>query len=358
MAEPADSAGRTEPAPGWPVGTATGVGSMPGTDVRSAFGIVLDEVPDLPFVPELPARGPGAEMTGRALALLPDVGAQWGPTGWTVADTRGRDLRRAQSYLAEDLDVAEEMLTGWAGPLKAQLCGPWTLAATLELRSGRRALSDAGAVRDIGQALAEAAAAHVHELRLRVPAAHVLLQVDEPMLPVVLRGDLTTPSGLASLAAIEEPVVEQALAGVVAAVSAAGAGVVAHVCAAGVPVALLTRAGFDALSVDATLLARTDDDPVAEAVESGVRLLLGLVPTTGDLPAGTDPGHRVAAPARELWRRTGLESARLGSVAVTPTCGLAGSDPGRARAALRLCRAAARTLVDDPEELEMDQAGA
>jgi hypothetical protein len=34
---------------------------------------------------------------------------------------------------------------------------------------------------------------------------------------------------------------------------------------------------------------------------------------------------------------------------VTPTCGMAGADPGHAVAALRLAGAAARQLADDPE---------
>ena len=42
----------------------TGVGSLPGTDYRAALRTVLDalggaELPDLPYLPELPARGPG-----------------------------------------------------------------------------------------------------------------------------------------------------------------------------------------------------------------------------------------------------------------------------------------------------------
>src|SRR5205823_9331093 len=102
------------------------------------------------------------------------------------------------------------------------------------------------------------------------------------------------------------------------------------------PVGLLARAGFRALSLDATLLAEADDDAVAAAVEAGVALLLGLVPTTSPLPAGPagpagpDAGREVAAAARALWRRTGLASELLGTVAVTPTCGLAGSSQGEA----------------------------
>ncbi len=346
MPDPVDPA-----APLWPDGVATGVGSMPGTDPRTTLGVVLDAAPDLPFVPELPARGPGAEMVGRTIALLPGIGAQWGPSGWTVADNAGRDVRRARSHLDEDLDVTEEMLSGWDGPLKAQLCGPWTLAAMVELRSGRRALADPGAVRDLGQALAEAAAAHVADLAHRVPGARLLLQIDEPALTAVLRGELPSPSGLTTIAAVDEPVVEQALRAVVAAVAAAGAVPLVHLCVAAPPVDLLVRSGFRGLSLDATLLTRAEDDPVAEAVEAGTALLLGLVPTSGPLPDGPDAGRDVAAAARALWNRTGLESDRLGSVAVTPTCGLAGASPDFARAALQLGRAAARTLVTDPEDV-------
>src|SRR2546421_614052 len=33
---------------------------MPGTDIAEALRVVLGELPDLPYLPELPARGPGA----------------------------------------------------------------------------------------------------------------------------------------------------------------------------------------------------------------------------------------------------------------------------------------------------------
>ncbi len=43
----------------WPAGRATGIGSLPGTDIAEAQRVVLGELPDLPHLPELPARGPG-----------------------------------------------------------------------------------------------------------------------------------------------------------------------------------------------------------------------------------------------------------------------------------------------------------
>ncbi|HEY6276391.1 MAG TPA: methionine synthase, partial [Streptosporangiaceae bacterium] len=42
----------------WPAASATGVGSMPGTDPAEALRIILGELPGLPHLAELPARGP------------------------------------------------------------------------------------------------------------------------------------------------------------------------------------------------------------------------------------------------------------------------------------------------------------
>ena len=46
---------------------------MPGTSVRDAVALVVGELGEgdgLPHLPELPARGPGADLVGRTLGLL------------------------------------------------------------------------------------------------------------------------------------------------------------------------------------------------------------------------------------------------------------------------------------------------
>src|SRR5690606_8774660 len=48
-----------------PFGPATGIGSLPGGDVREAAKTVTGSFEDFPHIPELPARGPGADMIGR-----------------------------------------------------------------------------------------------------------------------------------------------------------------------------------------------------------------------------------------------------------------------------------------------------
>ena len=54
---------------------ATGVGSHPGDDQRDydeAVRLVLGEVPELAYLPEVPGRGATATMTGRGLAVMAD----------------------------------------------------------------------------------------------------------------------------------------------------------------------------------------------------------------------------------------------------------------------------------------------
>ena len=68
---------------------------MPGVDPMEAARIIAGELPDFPHLAELPGRGPGADLTGRAAALLVDIPAEVTPRGWRIAERPGRDLRRA-----------------------------------------------------------------------------------------------------------------------------------------------------------------------------------------------------------------------------------------------------------------------
>ncbi|MDX6276542.1 MAG: hypothetical protein QOJ72_670, partial [Nocardioidaceae bacterium] len=106
---------------------ATGIGSMPGTDFAESLRIVLGEVGELAYVPELPARGVHAGMIGRTLAVLDGLEADLQPDGWRLGAGEGADLRRARSLLAQDLDVAEELAGDHDGLLKIQVTGPLTL---------------------------------------------------------------------------------------------------------------------------------------------------------------------------------------------------------------------------------------
>ncbi|MGH4034382.1 methionine synthase [Actinomycetota bacterium Odt1-20B] len=332
-------------------GAATGVGSMPGGDAREAAKTVTGTFESaeqgIPYLAELPARGPGADMIGRTAGLLVDLYARVEPSGWRIGDHPGRDTRRARSWLGEDLDALEEFTQGYEGPLKVQAVGPWTLAAALELRNGEAALSDPGACRDLAGSLAEGLRAHLADVRRRVPGADVVLQLDEPSLIAVLRGQIKTASEYRTHRAVDRQLVESTLRDVLAVHSAHGGRTVVHSCAPDVPFALLRRAGADAVSFDFALLTERDDEVIGEAVEGGTQLFAGVVPGV-DGPL-SDPAGSVMG-VRSLWRRLGLNPGSLAeSVTVTPSCGLAGASPAYARQALAHCARAARSLADNPE---------
>ena len=201
----------------WRSSLGTGIGSLPGTDSRETARLVSGECSDFIHLHELPARGPGADMIGRTGGMLSSVSQEFSiettPRGWRFVPNPGKDTRRAQSFLNEDLDALEDFTQGYAGPLKLQVAGPWTLAAVIELTSGERALKDPSACRDIASALQEALRLQIDQVRRRVPHARILVQVDEPALAQVLEGSIGTASGLSTYSAIDEQVASPILAG-------------------------------------------------------------------------------------------------------------------------------------------------
>jgi methionine synthase II (cobalamin-independent) len=330
------------PGVGLAPGTATGLGSWPGTDVAEALRVVRGELRDLPHLPELPDRGPGADMVGRAAARLVAMPVDLQPAGWRLVDRPGRDQARADAFWREDLDRMAHAFDEYSGPLKVQVAGPWTLAAGVWLPRGERAVVDPGAARDLVESSAEAVAGLVQDVARLVPAASVVLQLDEPSLPAVLEGGLPTVSGLGRLRAVDASVVEQGLAAVLAAAARAGATTVVHCCTPRPPVGLLARTGVHALSLDTSLLGAQGWESVAAAVEDGVRLWAGALPTSGPLPSAADASAGLA----RAWQDLGLPLAGLADVVVTPACGLAGCPPAQARVLLRRVVETGRALAE------------
>jgi methionine synthase II (cobalamin-independent) len=322
--------------------TATGIGSLPGDDIDAALGLVFTELPDLPHLPELPARGPGADMVGRTAGALVDLHVDLQPSGWRLVSRAGIDERRAVEFLTRDLDALVPIAGSHDGPLKVQLAGPWTLAATLQTTRGP-VLADPGATRDVVASLAATVRLHLDEVVRRTPHARLILQLDEPALPAVLAGTVPTASGFGNIRAVDPAVVRDSLRDAIGDLD-----VTLHCCAADVPLRLLHDAGAKALSVD--LAARLDHDVVGELVEHGIRFWLGVVPALG--PGVPPPVREVVDPVRRLWRDLGFPPERLTeTVVLTPACGLAGASDGWARTALRLVRQAAAVLDDAPEVL-------
>jgi methionine synthase II (cobalamin-independent) len=319
---------------------------------RPAAEVVVGELgAAMAHLVELPARGVGADIIGRAGALLVDIAIDTVPRGYRLTPRPGAVTRRAVSLLAEDIDALEEAwevagLRGSGRPVKVQAPGPVTLAAELELSNGHRAITDAGAFHDIAASLAEGVAAHRASVSRRLDTP-VVVQFDEPSLPAALAGHLSGVTTLSPVTAIEESAAVTVLD---VCASAAGAAVAVHSCATSIPWKVLQRSSIDAVSVDAGVLQAVDLDAIGEFVESGRVVILGAVPSSA--PTRRPAVEEIATSVVSITDRIGFDRSVLRDrIGIVPACGLAGATPEGARTAIGLARRVAEGFADDPDAI-------
>ena len=327
----------------------TGVGSLPGIDIVEALKVVSDVHSDLLFLPELPARGPGADMIGRTAALLAgvatDLAIETTPTGWKFADAPGLHVRRALSWLQEDLERVEELVGDSEVQLKLQLTGPVTLAASIALPRGERAIRDGGAVDEISAAHREAAVLHLRDVRRRLPNARLILQIDEPALDSALRGTIPNQSGFGRLRSLAPRVVSDIHRALATDIVAADVVPWMHSCAPNWPLELVRTVGYRGISGDAGLLTDADDEQLGQAIEAGLDIVAGVIPTdAGALAERPVAEDATVAPIRWRYQRLGLAD-RLRGVVITPTCGLGRTPWPAAKVAMRRTVEAAKALA-------------
>lgn len=183
-----------------------GLGPMPGTSVAEAADIIVSET-SLPHLPLLPDRGLGFDQVAATAAMIPHVSVARGPRGWVVSD-------RPSHSVDADLDVCEA-LWGELPVLKMQALGPYSLAASVELADGHRAITDRGALRDITEALIDGLSSYSDGLARRF-GGEVVIQLDEPLLPQVVSGRLRGTSDLDSVRSIHPEEVRDGLSSVAA----------------------------------------------------------------------------------------------------------------------------------------------
>ncbi|MFT8394601.1 MAG: hypothetical protein ABF648_00800, partial [Propionibacterium sp.] len=202
---------------------ATALGSFSGTDMAATIRTVLDLLPDRAPLPELPDRGPHAQMIPRTMCLLDDLPFDLQPSGWRLCLGPSLVARRARRMLADDIDVLAENLPNWTGTLTVTVAGPWTLGACIDLPRGGRSIADEGARRDIAQAWTSAIAEHASHLQA-IASGPVAVQIDEPYLSAVLNGSIPDESGRHTLPRVEGHEVMAVLRAAVDASRAGGGG--------------------------------------------------------------------------------------------------------------------------------------
>lgn len=319
----------------------SGVGSLPGTDYPAAVRLVMDVLgtdSGIPHLPELPARGPWASIIGRGTAVLTELPTELAAGEWRLSDHPGIDQRRGQATLRDDLDRFEEDAHDYTGTVKVQVVGPWTLASSLFLPLGGRVLGDRAARRDLAQSLADGVGELLAQLGRRLPSATLVLQVDEPSLPAVLTGAVPTEGGYFRHRSVHPPEIAETLRPLAEATASS----VLHCCAPGLPFDLVGASCFAAVSADQDLIA--DLDAVAQAVDGGLQLYLGCLPTSGSV-RDWRPDDLVRRVLR-LLQPLELGPTLADRLVLTPACGLAGFTQRQASTALAALRRASG-LVDE-----------
>lgn len=316
--------------------TATAAGPWPGTDPVEAARIIRGELgsPHLPFLAELPDRGIGSDALGRTAALLTEMAVDVQPHGWRLVDRPGKDMRRALSALATDINVLADVAgveDVSAAELKVQLVGPLSLAAGLHLHNGERALIDHGARRDIAESLAASMAGYLSRVAAAVPGARLVVQLDEPDIAAILGGTIPTSSGYRTLRSVSATEARESWQLVIAALRAAGAAeIVISIPEVEAPFEQILAAGADGIAVPLKALTARQWEHLAGAVESGKRVWAGVLDAGAPLP-------RVAQCVETMWQpwhRVGLPAIALAGVRVTPAAGTVSRTPAQATAVL------------------------
>lgn len=331
-------------------GLATATGSHPGTDPAEAAKAVVGEL-SLTYLPELPARGLGADMIGRTAAQLIDIPLDNSTTGYRIGVSAGPVARAARGFLAADLDAfdaARELIRS-TGPIKLQFAGPLTLAAALELRSGHRAAKDLGASRDLAESLAETIVVAIGRLGARF-GADIVIQLDEPAASSVLEGTVPALTRLDPIRPLPLPEARDVLGIVTGAVVSAGAQVIVHDCGPNIPWDLY---GTTPVSLDLPLVLRGANagavDAIGTFLDKGGVLGAGIVDPRGTAPE--PPPEKALEQLVKLVDRLGLSRDVIRDQAfATTACGLAGTAPSAVVGKLTAVRKAAE-LLGDPAAL-------
>ena len=309
-----------------------GLGELPGASIIAAADIIAGETGDLRQLPILPDRG--VDVVGLTTGILPGINVDAGPRSWVLSTRPQLRTRRMWDRVEADLDQCEEAWGTRIDAVKIQVAGPWTLSASIELSNGHRALTDAGALRDLTESLIAGIQEYSADVRARFDT-EVCVQLDEPLLAQVRDGSLPGTSQFDEIPSINDADLGERLAGVIERAE------VRYLNQTGYPPLwkVAQVAGVETCQVTLDTVRGSEQyDSMGHALAAGMRVGLGMTRAGDD----RDPRHLAVDVAR-MWDELGLDRTLLThAVDVHPRGGLANCTLLDAAAALRT----ARTVVD------------
>ena len=318
-----------------------GLGELPGASIIAAADIVAGETGDLRQLPILPARG--MDVVGLTTGILPGINVDAGPRSWVLSTRPQLRTRRMWDRVEADLDQCEQAWGTRIDAVKIQVAGPWTLSASIELSNGHRALTDAGALRDLTESLIAGIQEYSADVRARFDT-EVYVQLDEPLLAQVRDGSLPGTSQFDEIPSINDADLGERLSGVIERAE------VRYLNQTGYPplwkAAQITGVETCQVTLD-TVRGSEQYDGMGHALAAGMRVGLGMTRAGDD----RDPRHLAVNVAR-MWDELGLDRTLLThAVDVHPRGGVANCTLLDAAAALRTARKVAEMLGKDAGDL-------
>lgn len=313
---------------------ASSLGLWPGHDPLETDRIILGELgePHLPFLPQLPQRGVAASTVASAAAVLIELPVDLQSYGWRLVQRPGADLQRARSFLSSDLNILADLVGARETrltELKIQLMGPLSLAASLHLPMGERAISDQGARREIAQSLGTGLGEYLRAVHGAVPGARIVLQVNEPEAGRILAGTIPTVSGYRRIRAVPRSEVRASWQEFIEAARTAGA----NETVLAVPKTAFSNAlesGAEGVSVSLEKTDSSDWELFAAAIEADRQLWLGI-----DTILDSQLSTRQRAEALwRSWRTIGLPATALSQLRLTEATELTALSPTVAKSVL------------------------
>lgn len=327
---------------------ATGIGSVPFTDPEAAVALILEQLPEVPFWPQLVRRGYAEDMVPQGARGLPGLVADPEARLVRLNPEGSREIALAEFYEVlwqDDLDpfaLAPEEAAGFFAlcraatgrmpaplGLKGQVVGPVTFAGMVKDDQEKPILYDRELTQAVSLGLAKKAAWQAH--RFRQLGAEAVVFFDEPILTGF--GSAFFPVSRDEVTAILTETLEAA--------RQPGPVLLGLHCCGNTDWSLVLSLPLDILSFDAygyfDSLALYEE-PLKGFLARGGWLAWGLVPTGEELSRES---------ADSLWERftnqvnrlagQGLPPARVLSQALlTPSCGLGYLTPEAATSALAL----------------------
>lgn len=333
---------------------AYGLGELPGTSTAEAADIIQGETGDLLHLPQLPARGLGADAVGRSVGLIDALTVARGARSWVLSARPSRLTHRTRDYLSMDLDACEEVWGTSQDHIKIQVAGPWTLGARIELPTGHRVLTDSGAMRDLTGALILGIREHAAEVARRF-RAQVSVQIDEPDLAVIASGGLEGTSTFDTIRAVNVADLTERLSGVFDAVRGEGIEHTYLNLTGQEPLWEVARgAGVQTVQVSLDHVTGNEQlDGFGEAITGGVRIGLGITSPEDRVDELLEAPRLRAVEIARFFDHLGVDRAYLvDRVDVHPKAGLgAAGTLESVVGAYRMARVVAGMLEKDSGDL-------